>query len=202
MKQPKTIEEWKESISGHKIGVIIISRNMYNSAAFRELSKKHSYVSVLLAALDQVYFEKKTKNNRGKRRLQNGGIIYLPQNMLKARGIRSNKTIAEAKRRLVELGFLDVVETGSVHHAAVFRISDRWREYPNGDYRPKDNKLPGKSLHEEYGLKSQDHPVNKKRREKKKTSVQEMNVAPVQEMNVAELDSIQKMNEERPEIFQ
>ena len=44
--------------------------------------------------------------------------------MLKARAVKSNPTIAEAKRRLVELGFLDVVQTGTVHQAGVFKVSD------------------------------------------------------------------------------
>jgi hypothetical protein len=133
-----------------------------------ELSKKPHHVLVLWAALEQVYYEKKTKNNRGRRVLQNGGIVYLPQNMLKVRGIKSNKTIAEAKKKLVELGFLDVMESGSVHNAGVFKVSDRWRKYPHDDYLQKDQKLPGISLY--GGLKNPDHPVNKKRREKKKTS--------------------------------
>jgi len=201
MKQAKTEDEWLEHVSSHKKGVVIIQRNLYNSQAFLELSKKPTYVLVLLAALEQVYFEK--KSNRSQRRLiKNGGLIYLPQNMLKTRGVKSNKTIAEAKKKLVELGFLDVVETGSVHHAGVYRISFRWQKYPNGDYHPKDQTLPGMSLYSEHGLKDPDHPVNKERRDKKKNSVQKMNVTPIQEMNVMESGSIQKMNEENPQIFQ
>ncbi len=88
---------------------------MFNSKAFLELSKKPHHVLVLLAALNQVYYKGKDKNNKGRSVIQNGGIVYLTQNMLKARAVKSNPTIAEAKRRLVELGFLDVVQTGTVH---------------------------------------------------------------------------------------
>jgi hypothetical protein len=169
MKKPKTIEEWEVSIAQHKRGVVIIQRAMFNSKAFLELSKRPLHVLVLLAAINQVFYDK--KGNTGKRAFANGGIIYLPQNLLKARGVNANATIAEAKKRLVELGFIDVVETGSVHHAGVFKISERWSKYPHGDYLPKDRKLPGTSLYSEYGFTSPEHPVTKKRHAKK-TSVQ------------------------------
>ena len=140
MKTPKTQDQWEESIAEHKKGVIILERRMYNSAAFRELSEHPKHLLVLLVALNQVFWEKKKNSKRGKRIMANGGRVYLPQNALKATGIKSNGTIAEAKKRLVELGFLDVLETGSVNNAAVFQISYRWRQYPNGDYMPKDKK--------------------------------------------------------------
>ncbi len=190
MKEAKTVEWWEESISEHKKGVIILYRDMYNSRAFLELSKKPTHVLVLLAALNQLYYKK--QGNSGKRRMvvQNGGIVYLTQNLLKVRGVKANQTIAEAKQRLWELGFLDVGETGTLFNASVFQVSERWGKYPNGDYHPKEQSLPGKSLYSEHGLKNPDHPVNKERRAKK-MSVQKMNEAP-----------IQKMNEESPQIFQ
>ena len=45
----------------HKKGVIIFYRDMFNSKAFLELSKKPHHVFVLLAALNQVYYQGKTK---------------------------------------------------------------------------------------------------------------------------------------------
>ena len=166
MKKPKTQDQWEESIAEHKKGVIILERRMYNSAAFRELSEHPKHVLVLLVALNQVFWEKKKNSKKGKRIMANGGRVYLPQNALKARGIKSNGTIAEAKKRLVELGFLDVLETGSVNNAAVFQISYRWRQYPNGDCMPKDKKEPGCCLYANSTLKNPDHPINRKRREK------------------------------------
>src|SRR5208337_4499579 len=111
MKEAKTVEWWEQNISSHKKGVIILRRDMYNSVAFLELSKKPSHVVVLMAALNQVYYEKKSKGSN-RQVLKNGGALYLTQNMLKARGVKSNNTIAEAKKKLVELGFLDVLEYG------------------------------------------------------------------------------------------
>ena len=200
MEDHKTTEWWEENISSNKKGVIILHRDMYNSAAFLELSKKPSHVVVLMAALNQVYYERKSQTSN-RQVLSNGGILYLPQNMLKVRGVKSNKTIAEAKNRLVELGFLDVLEYGTLHKASKFLISNRWRKYPNGDYHSKEQSPPGKSLYSEHGLKNPDHPVNRARRAKK-MSVQKMNEAPIQEMNETELQPIQKMNEESPQIFQ
>ena len=166
MKKPKTQDQWAESIAEHKEGVIILERRMYNSPAFRELSKKRTHVLVLLVALNQVFWEKKKNSKKGRRTMANGGIVYLTQNELKERGIKSGGTIAEAKKRLVELGFLDVLETGSVNNAGKFQISERWRQYPNGDYEPKDQKLPGRCLYENYSLKNPEHPIHRKRREK------------------------------------
>jgi hypothetical protein len=200
MKKPRSIEEWEEAISEHRKGVIIFHRDLFNSKAFLELSNNPIYVSVLLAAHEQIYYEKKSKNSN-RPGLKNGGKIYLPQNLLKARRIKSNKTIADAKKKLVELGFLDVVETGSVHHASVFRVSYRWREYPNGGYLPKEKKLPGESLYSDYGLQNPEHPVNKKRHAKK-MSVQKSNVNAVQKLNVTEVPSVQDLNVENPQIFQ
>jgi hypothetical protein len=195
MKEPKTVEEWEESIDSHKKGVVIVPRDLFNSKAFRELSEKPTHVLVLLAALNQVYYGKKSKSQKDRPVILNEGKVYLPQNMSKTRRVNSNSTIANAKKRLVELGFLDVVETGSMHNASVFQISERWRKYPHGDYHPKDQKLPGRSLYSEHGLGNPDHPVNKERRRKQK-SVQEMNVNAVQEMNEEKSHAIQKSNEE------
>ena len=41
-------------------------------------------------------------------------------------------TIARAKKRLVQVGFLDVVTQGSFTKAGRFRYSDRWRTYDSG----------------------------------------------------------------------
>jgi hypothetical protein len=143
MKQPRSIEEWEESIDNDRKGkrgnFRILERGMFNSKAFLELSKKPTHVLVFLAAMNQVEYEKRDKNSN-RQVLRNGGRIYLPQNMLKARGVNSNATIAEAKKTIVELGFLDVMETGSVNHASIFQMSYRWQKYPDGDYRPNEHK--------------------------------------------------------------
>jgi len=141
---------------------------MFNSEAFSALSGKE--VKMLLTALNQLEFEKTSKTKQGARAseaIKNEGRVYLTENELKARGITGKPTITKGKRKLVEIGFLDVVETGSVHHPAVFKISDRWRKYPDGDYRRKDQIPIGRSLHAEHSLANPEHPIHKKRREDK-----------------------------------
>ena len=153
MKEPKTVEEWEESIrsdtTGKRGAWCILPREIFNSDAFMALT--HAEKAMLLTALNQIGYEDKKKARKrhidDRKVLRNGGQIYLTQNELKARGVLSAATIAKGKKRLVEIGFLDVVETGSVSAPAKFQISERWRKLPNGDYKPKDHNLPGYCLY-------------------------------------------------------
>jgi len=168
MKEPKKIEDWKETIredvKGKRGAWRLLPREIFNSDAYNELS--HAERSMLLTALNQISYEDSSKKRKRKvdsrKVLRNGGRLYLTQNELKARGVKSPATIAKGKRRLVELGFLDVIETGTVNKPTLFQVSDRWRKYPRGDYKPQDGKPPGVSLYD--GLKDPEHPINRKRR--------------------------------------
>jgi hypothetical protein len=62
----------------------------------------------------------------------NKGEFGLPTKYLQERGLKGEETISKAKRKLVELGFLDVVQQGSFTKAGRFRYSDRWRTYNTG----------------------------------------------------------------------
>ena len=83
----------------------------------------------------------------------------LTNNELKARRIGSDKTIARVRRELWLCGFLDVVRTGSFSRPGLFRLSERWKQYPHGDYKPKGQQSPG-FCH---------YPDNIRHRNKKKT---------------------------------
>lgn len=163
MKQPKTEAEWAQARENHKEGVIIIEKELYNSEAFKELSKKPTHVLVLLAALVQRWFEKKDRRNNKKSRRVLDRPVYLTQNMLKDRGIQSPTTQAEAKKRIVELGFLDVKEQGTYLQASIFGWSNRWKAYPDGNYHAVEE-TPGKLLYPECTLKNPGHPIHVKRK--------------------------------------
>jgi hypothetical protein len=190
MKEAKTVEEWKAKIKENAKGTRgrfkILSRDMFYSDAFLALTGPECVA--LLAAWDQIEFEPQKKSRKqkqgGKSRpvIRNGGRVYLPQNLLKALGIKSSATITKVRKRLVELGFLDVLETGTVHGASVFKVSERWTHYPDGPYQAQDNRPAGLSLYGK-GLKDPDHPLHQ-RRSKKLHSPNECNPY-VQQMNTA-----------------
>lgn len=64
--------------------------------------------------------------------LLNRGEFGLPTKYLQERGIKGEDTIARAKKRLVQVGFMDVVTQGSFAKGGRFRYSDRWRTYNSG----------------------------------------------------------------------
>jgi hypothetical protein len=112
----------------------------------------------------KVQYEKASNNNRrmkhSKAYPKNGNQLMVTNNEIKARGIvagNNNKTIAEARKALVEIGFLDVVQPGSYRGSGIFALSNRWRNYPEGDYLPKDSKpvawTPYNNINENYNIK-------------------------------------------------
>ena len=56
-------------------------------------------------------------------------VFNWPTKHLQERGIKGEKTISKAKKKLLEVGFLDVVQQGSFVKTGRFRCSDRWHTY-------------------------------------------------------------------------
>jgi len=72
---------------------------------------------------------------------ENARNLIVTNNEIKARGgVTSDTTISKARKRLVEIGFLDVVRSCMFPQPGIFGLSDRWKEYPHGDYHPKDKR--------------------------------------------------------------
>jgi hypothetical protein len=140
-KQPKTIEDWrKERLrkARRENGYILIPMELWNGEAFQSLSKAERLI--VIECLAQVRYAPKSSKKREKLGkdslfkcslgyLLNQGEFGLPTKYLQERGIKGEDTIARAKKRLVEIGFIDVVQTGSFMKAGRFRYSDRWRAY-------------------------------------------------------------------------
>jgi hypothetical protein len=114
---------------------------MWNGEAFHALTKAEKLI--LLECMAQIRYapgsakkrEKIPKNNLfkcGLGHLLNKGEFGLPTKYLQERGIKGEETISKAKKKLVELGFLDVVQQGSFTKAGRFRYSDRWRTHNAG----------------------------------------------------------------------
>jgi hypothetical protein len=141
LKKPKTIEEWrKERLRKAKQekGFILIPMELWNGEAFHALSKAERLI--LLECLSQLRYAPGGKKKRsripkdqlfhcGLGCLLNGGEFGLPTKYLQERGIKGEDTIARAKKKLVKVGFMDVVTQGSFAKAGRFRYSDRWRTY-------------------------------------------------------------------------
>ncbi|AFM26086.1 hypothetical protein [Desulfomonile tiedjei] len=141
LKKPKTIEEWgKERLRKAKQekGFVLIPMELWNGEAFHALEKSEKLI--LLECLSQLRYAPKSEKKRkkipkdtlfqcGLGWLLNGGEFGLPTKYLQERGIKGEDTIARAKRKLVQVGFMDVVTQGSFRKAGRFRYSDRWRIY-------------------------------------------------------------------------
>ncbi len=142
--RPKTIEEWRSERrrkAKQEGGFILVPMEMWNGEAFHALSKSEKLV--LLESMAQIRYAPRSAKKResiprdsllkcGLGYLLNLGEFGLPTKYLQERGIKGEETISKAKRKLVELGFLDVVQTGTFVKAGRFRYSDRWRTYNSG----------------------------------------------------------------------
>lgn len=159
--RPKTIEEWRSERrrkAKHEGGYIVIPMEMWNGEAFHALAKAEKLI--LLECMAQIRYAPKSAKKRekvpkatlfecGLGYLLNKGEFGLPTKYLQERGIKGEDTISRAKKRLVEIGFIDVVDQGTFAKAGRFRYSDRWRTYNAGELSKEsgspvyDGPLPG-----------------------------------------------------------
>ena len=94
---------------------LVINKDMIRSEAFQDLS--FSAAKLLILAWAQV---------RG----QQLHTLELPHSWAKRIGLKSSKTITQARQELVDKGFLNVRKTGSLlRGASLFELSDNWRHY-------------------------------------------------------------------------
>ena len=155
----KSIKEWESrlqaDLEGRRGQFRILAREMLNSKAFRDLGGNGTIV--VLAILDKLEYQKSGKKDRkgvrsGVGLLRNRGEFCLTIGELQARGL-TQYSATKARIRAWELGFMDVIIAGSVHHAGRYRYSERWRQYPDGNYRPEGQVPPGTNVYPDYGFK-------------------------------------------------
>jgi hypothetical protein len=145
---PKSVAQWLEEIRSQTKGFIAIEREIFNSEAMRAAGPRG-----LLAFLTFLNKLRRAARKKKRRKGRSGGRgwvdewetteAHLTNNELKARGVGSDKTIARVRRALWRYGLLDVVRSGSFKEPGLFRLSERWKHYPNGDYKPKGQQKPG-----------------------------------------------------------
>lgn len=155
MKREKiTPEEWRErldrAVNAKRGRWRVLPRAMSSSRAFAELSK--AGLIVVLAMLDNLAYKGKSKKGRNAHQccglpLDNDGEFVITNNELIARGLKSPDSITRGRREAWTLGFYDVVKTGSLMNYGIYRYSERWKNFPDGDYLPSDQRLPGKCLY-------------------------------------------------------
>jgi len=162
-REVKTVEQWRDELDrdaeGGRGKFRILPREIFNSRAFAALGG--SGTIVVLAILNRLEYEKNGKKDRKGVRvdcpiLRNNGEFRLTINELVARGL-SRSTATRARNLAWELGFFDVIESGTVHHAGRYRYSERWREFPDGDYRPVGQLPPGRNVYPENGFRKAEY---------------------------------------------
>lgn len=170
----KTVAEWRESIkkdAQKRGGWRMLSVEMFNSQAFIDLTP--SGKMVVLSMLSKLSYEKRGHRDRkgvkaAIESLRNGGRFSLVGNELKARGIKSERSITDAKAQAWEFGFFDVEVSGSFDRAGTYKYSERWKLYPHGDYRPRDARRPG--VHRYHSISDSSVRVENTRRKHAKNT--------------------------------
>ena len=163
--EPHTVDDWKQWLKKQK-GAMLTDRALKASDAYIELCKHPKHALVLESALFQIRYKKRERGDN-RRTVANGGIVCIPDNLLKVYGINGSDTRAKARVRLVTLGFLDPAESGSLFEATKFVIANRWQHFPN--VPPPLNQTPiARRVYPECSLSNPDHPIHRARREKSK----------------------------------
>ena len=145
----KSPEEWEHDIEREAHGKLgqwkILPREIFSSKAYRSLSLAER--EVLHCYLNKVQYHKRDKKAEQRRMKRsgstpsNGDSLICTNNEIRARGgVKSDKTISRARKRLVEIGFLDVVQPSAFPNPGIFSLSSRYTKYPDGDYAPENAK--------------------------------------------------------------
>jgi len=158
--QPRSVEEWelqlREDVLHQSRGQFrLLTREMVNSLAFRSLSK--GGMVMVIAMMDKIsYHRKGSHKQKGvtteRALLRNGGEFVVTANELIARGVSASSATRGRKEAWYK-GFFDVLWYGTVHRPGRYRISWRWKKYPEGDYRPEGQSPPGMNVYPNSGRK-------------------------------------------------
>ncbi len=161
-KDVKSVQQFRDEIDqdakGARGSFRILTREMFNSKAFAALDGKT--MVVVLTILNKLEYQKKGKSKKKGVEssipvLKNNGEFYLTRNELIARGL-SESSASRGRIKAWEIGFFDVIEPGTIHHAGRYKYSERWKLYPTGAYKSVGQQPPGKNVYPENGFKKND----------------------------------------------
>ena len=162
---PITVAEWRARLDedAKRTGSWrLLTREMLNSRAYASLTR--GGMIFVGAMLDKLEYEKAGKKDRkgvkqGGNKLRYGGRFGVTNNELKARGLKSEKAIHEARMDVWEKGFYDTVQSGNVTRSGKSQYSERWKVYPHGAYKPIGQPRPGECLYPHFKKKGSESTV-------------------------------------------
>jgi hypothetical protein len=141
---PLTLPQWEARIdretTGKRSQFRFLERRIFSSRAWRALSLVDR--EILLCYLNKVQFEV-IKNKRPGRRDRksvplNANHLIVTNGEIKARGgVRSDRSISKARKELVRIGFLEAMRPGAFPQPGVYALSDRFLNFPDGNYEPQ-----------------------------------------------------------------
>ena len=111
-------------------GDIYVKRSLIKSEAFKALSGKSHFVLLHFLGKRQMKKLKRLDSRGAKWRIANNGQIVFTYKEAAALGI-SQHAFTRALDQLVEVGLLDITESGSGlrREVSLYALSDRWRAY-------------------------------------------------------------------------
>ena len=132
-------------MSGKKI---VIEREVYESAAFRRLTG--TAIRIYLAFLGKRQTKKRKHPKKGEYWvILNNGEIEFPYKEAEGRYGIKQAAFRENRDLLVEMGFIDIAESGAGLYKSktLYAISERWRKYGTPEFkqvkREKDSRRIG-----------------------------------------------------------
>jgi hypothetical protein len=145
----RSIETWTRDIEDESRGKSgqfrILPREIFSSRAYLTLTLAQAHV--LECYLNKLRYE--TGNTKGSKRrgknssgypINKDNLIVTNNELFARQKHKSERTIANARKRLVEIGFLDVIISAKFPKPGVYALSDRYKQYPDGNYLPKNER--------------------------------------------------------------
>ncbi len=133
---------------GKKPKGIWFEREVYESRAFRELNGTAMRTYILFLSKRQRQKRRHPKKGKHWVTTNNGEIEFTYKEAEKRWGIRQG-AFRENRDRLVELGFIDIAQSGAGLYKSktLYAISERWRKYGTPEFelveRKKDSRHIG-----------------------------------------------------------
>jgi hypothetical protein len=147
--EPRSVEDWERRIEDESKGksgrFCFLAREVFSSKAYLALTLAEAHV--LECFLNKLRYE--TGNTKGSKRrgknssgypINKDNLIVTNNELFARQKLKSERTIANARKRLVEIGFLDVIISAKFPKPGVYAFSERYKQYPDGSYLPRNER--------------------------------------------------------------
>ena len=131
---------------GQKWRTIPLERELAESAPFRQLSGTAIRIYLAFLTKRQVIKRRVPKKEDFYETTNNGEIVFTYKEAENKHGIKEG-TFRENRDRLVELGFIDIAQSGAGIYKCktLYAISERWRKYGTPDFLAKPRRAAPRS---------------------------------------------------------